>query len=160
MSAIWAVLLAAAAARAAAATPPSPGAPPLPKPVFTVPLSWETVDFQYYLEAGIGAEDAAPFRLLLDTGSANVWVPSASCASLACGGRARLDPSAPGAFQARARESGAGGCRAGRAAAVPSCARRAACPQSPTPPRNPPTPPLLRRAAAAQRCSSRTATWA
>ncbi|KAI8467113.1 MAG: aspartic peptidase domain-containing protein [Monoraphidium minutum] len=59
---------------------------------------FKTDDFQYYLSARIGGQ--GPFRLVVDTGSANVWVPGAQCGTPACEGRARLSRSVPGAFQA------------------------------------------------------------
>ncbi|KAF6264401.1 aspartic peptidase domain-containing protein [Scenedesmus sp. NREL 46B-D3] len=58
-----------------------------------IPLSYQTDDYLYYVTAGVGTP-AQPFRLVVDTGSANLWVPSSSCASLACTQRAQYNPDA------------------------------------------------------------------
>lgn len=96
--ACWVAAAVAVAPAVAAGAATAPGAPP-PTALLLMPLTWETVDFQYYVNAVLGQAGTAAFRLLLDTGSGNLWVPGNDCSSAACAGRARLDPSAPGAFQ-------------------------------------------------------------
>jgi len=72
-------------------TQPSPLAPPN-----HTPLTRQTGDFQYYIDVGIGQQQPSNFRMLIDSGSANIWVPAPGCTSAACQGRARLEA---GAFQ-------------------------------------------------------------
>lgn len=56
-----------------------------------VPLTWETADYEFVATLGVGTP-AHPFRLVVDTGSANLWIPSSTCTSLACTQRAQYNP--------------------------------------------------------------------
>ncbi|NXI75231.1 PEPC protein, partial [Rhipidura dahli] len=51
----------------------------------------------YFGEIGIGTPPQ-PFLVLFDTGSANLWVPSGSCQSPACGDHARFNQSLSSTF--------------------------------------------------------------
>jgi hypothetical protein len=99
-AALWLVALLVVAAEPSPSPPPSTVAPEASP--FIVPLTWSAADYQYYVDAAVGSSS---FRLLLDTGSANVvlWVPgNCTGGAASCRGRALFDGSAPGAFQVRA----------------------------------------------------------
>jgi hypothetical protein len=68
----------------------------------------QTEDFQYYINTLIGDpnQQSTAFRMLVDSGSANVWVPSTECSTPSCKGRTKLDPNTPGAFEVRSAGRG------------------------------------------------------
>lgn len=63
-----------------------------------VPLS-DFMNAQYFAEISLG-EPAQKFKVILDTGSANLWVPSSSCTSIACFLHSKYDGSASSTYRA------------------------------------------------------------
>ncbi|ODV95508.1 hypothetical protein PACTADRAFT_50223 [Pachysolen tannophilus NRRL Y-2460] len=57
------------------------------------------VNAQYFTEATVGTPGQS-FKILLDTGSSNMWVPSADCSSLACYLHTKYDHSASSTYKA------------------------------------------------------------
>ncbi|OLL23005.1 Vacuolar protease A [Neolecta irregularis DAH-3] len=61
-----------------------------------VPLT-NFLNAQYYTEISIG-NPAQPFKVILDTGSSNLWVPSSSCVSIACFLHSKYDHTASSSY--------------------------------------------------------------
>jgi len=64
-------------------------------------------DAQYYGTVSIGTPEQE-FRVVFDTGSANIWVPSASCDSLACAVHSSFNPAASSTFKPHLKTKGKG----------------------------------------------------
>ncbi|KIY49248.1 Asp-domain-containing protein [Fistulina hepatica ATCC 64428] len=62
-----------------------------------VPLT-NFMNAQYYTEVSLGSP-AQSFKVILDTGSSNLWVPSSSCTSIACFLHAKYDSSASSTYK-------------------------------------------------------------
>ncbi|KAL7666670.1 Peptidase A1 domain-containing protein [[Candida] zeylanoides] len=58
---------------------------------------------QYYTEIQLGTPPQ-PFKVILDTGSSNLWVPSQDCSSLACFLHAKYDHDASSSYKANGTE--------------------------------------------------------
>ena len=61
----------------------------------SIPLT-DFMDAQYYSEIKIGGQS---FKVVMDTGSSNLWVPGVGCNSIACFFHSRFDPSKSKTFK-------------------------------------------------------------
>ncbi|KAH7887707.1 aspartic peptidase domain-containing protein [Phlebopus sp. FC_14] len=67
-----------------------------------VPLS-NFMNAQYYTEISLGIPSQT-FKVILDTGSSNLWVPSSKCTSIACFLHAKYDSSSSSSYKANGSE--------------------------------------------------------
>ncbi|CDR40233.1 CYFA0S04e06546g1_1 [Cyberlindnera fabianii] len=80
-----------------------PGAQvPLTQEGHDTPLT-NYLNAQYYTEIGLGTP-AQTFKVILDTGSSNLWVPSSDCSSLACYLHTKFDHDSSSTYKANGSE--------------------------------------------------------
>ncbi|KAG1741534.1 putative aspartyl-proteinase [Suillus paluster] len=68
----------------------------------SVPLT-HFMNAQYYTEIELGTPPQS-FKVILDTGSSNLWVPSSECTSVACESHAKYDSNASSTYKANGSE--------------------------------------------------------
>lgn len=74
----------------------------VPESKYESPLT-NYLNAQYFTEIQIGTP-GQPFKVILDTGSSNLWVPSQDCSSLACFLHAKYDHDSSSSYKANGSE--------------------------------------------------------